>query len=84
MSSEIEIVTDSNGQQTPSAQIPNNQVVIIDIFSASAYGDFDKLKKFVEEDGVPLTNPDGNGYYALQWVALNNFADMAQYIIQVF
>lgn len=80
--SEIEIVSDSNDQRT-SEQIPN-QVVIVDIFSASAYGDFNKVKKFVEEDGVSLSNPDGNGYYALQWVALNNFPDIAQYIIEVY
>lgn len=36
-----------------------------------------------KEDGVSLSQPDGNGYYALQWAALNNFAAIVQYIIEV-
>lgn len=79
-SSEIEIVSDSTDQKDTS-QNPT-PVAIIDIFSASAYGDFDKLRNFVENDGVSVSQPDGNGYYALQWAALNNFADAVQYIIQ--
>ncbi|XP_050261383.1 probable protein S-acyltransferase 23 [Quercus robur] len=82
-SSEIEIVSasDSNAQQ----QNPNEEVSVapvIDVFSASAYGDFDKLRKFVEEDGASLSQPDLNGYYALQWAALNNFPHIVQYIVE--
>uniref|UniRef100_A0A5B7C7M9 S-acyltransferase n=1 Tax=Davidia involucrata TaxID=16924 RepID=A0A5B7C7M9_DAVIN len=79
-SSEIEVVTDSNDQKNLE-QNPN-EVAIIDVFGASAYGDFEKLQKFVEEDGVSLSTPDGNGYYALQWATLNNFAAIVQYIIE--
>ncbi|KAL3614409.1 hypothetical protein CASFOL_042483 [Castilleja foliolosa] len=79
-SSEIEIVSDSN-EHKPSNGNPN-EVQIIDVFSASAYGDFDKLRKFVENDGASVSQPDGNGYYPLQWAALNNFADIAHYIIE--
>ena len=79
-SSEIEVVS----SEPKSRQGPPNEVTILDVFSASAYGDFEKLRKFVEEDGASLTNPDANGYYALQWAALNNFPDIAQYIIEVF
>ncbi|KAK4438041.1 putative protein S-acyltransferase 23 [Sesamum alatum] len=79
-SSEIEIVSDSN-EHKPSNGNPN-EVHIVDVFSASAYGDFDKLRKFVEHDGVSLSQSDGNGYYPLQWAALNNFADIVQYIIE--
>lgn len=76
-SSEIEIVS------SESKQIPNGVAVnVIDVFSASAYGDLDKLRKFVEEDKSSLSTPDGNGYYALQWASLNNFPDVAQYIIE--
>ncbi|KAG7977313.1 hypothetical protein I3843_05G025700 [Carya illinoinensis] len=75
-SSEIEVVSaDSNALQNPSG------VAAIDVFSACAYGDFEKLRKFVEEDGASLSQPDSNGYYALQWAALNNFPDIVQYII---
>ncbi|KAJ7968360.1 S-acyltransferase [Quillaja saponaria] len=76
-SSEIEVVSlDSKTQKTP------NEVPIIDVFSACAYGDFEKLRKFVEEDGVSLSIPDSNGYYAIQWASLNNFVDIVQYIIE--
>ncbi|XP_041011630.1 probable protein S-acyltransferase 23 isoform X2 [Juglans microcarpa x Juglans regia] len=74
-SSEIEVVSsDSKAPQNPSG------VAVIDVFSACAYGDFEKLRKF-EEDGAPLSQPDSKGYYALQWAALNNFPDIVQYII---
>ena len=77
-SSEIEVVSsDSKTQNTP------NQVAVFDVFSASAYGDFEKLRKFVEEDGASVSEPDVHGYYPLQWAALNNFPDIAQYIIEV-
>lgn len=80
-SSEIEIVSDSNDQQI--SDFPNpNQPAVIDVYSASAYGDFDKLRKFVEVDGLSVYQPDGNGYFALQWAALNNFTDIVQYIIE--
>ncbi|CAK9187411.1 unnamed protein product [Ilex paraguariensis] len=79
-SSEIEIVSDSNDQKN-SGRNPS-EVPIIDVYSASAYGDFEKLRKFVEEDGLSLSQPDGSGHYALQWAALNNFADIVQYIIE--
>ncbi|KAF3435835.1 hypothetical protein FNV43_RR22927 [Rhamnella rubrinervis] len=76
-SSEIEVVSsDSKTQETP------NQVAVFDVFSASAYGDFEKLRKFVEEDGASVSEPDVHGYYPLQWAALNNFPDIAQYIIE--
>ncbi|XP_016486204.1 putative protein S-acyltransferase 23 isoform X2 [Nicotiana tabacum] len=80
-SSEIEIVSYSNDQQNSGFQNPN-EPAIIDVYSAAAYGDFDKLRKFVEIDGVSVYQPDGNGYYALQWAALNNFVDIVQYIIE--
>ncbi|KAF5951184.1 hypothetical protein HYC85_009128 [Camellia sinensis] len=80
-SSEIEIVSDSTNDQKNSAQNPN-EVAITDVFGASAYGDFEKLRKFVEEDGVSLSKPDANGYHAVQWAALNNFAAIVQYIIE--
>ncbi|XVF68144.1 hypothetical protein PTKIN_Ptkin10aG0180100 [Pterospermum kingtungense] len=80
-SSEIEVVSSESEPRTQQ-QNPTQEIAIVDVFSASAYGDFDKLRKFVEEDGASLITPDVNGYYALQWAALNNFSDIAQYIIE--
>lgn len=78
-SSEIEVVSsDSKAQPSPS------EAAVIDLFSACAYGDFQKLRKFVEEEGASLSQPDLNGYHAIQWAALNNFPDIVQYIIEVF
>lgn len=83
-SSEIEVVaTDNTSNNSITSNNTNpNPVVIADVFSASAYGDLPKLRKFVEEDASSLSTPDGHGYYALQWASLNNFAHVAQYIIE--
>ena len=59
------------------------QPPILDVFTASAHGDFHKLRKFVEQDGSSVSVPDVNGYYALQWASLNNFYEIAHYLIQV-
>ncbi|EXB51440.1 putative S-acyltransferase [Morus notabilis] len=75
--SEIEVVSSESKPETAPAE-----VAVFDVFSASAYGDFQKLRSFVEQDGASLSTPDANGYYALQWAALNNFPDIAHYIIQ--
>ncbi|XP_041015612.1 probable protein S-acyltransferase 23 isoform X1 [Juglans microcarpa x Juglans regia] len=76
-SSEIEVVS-----LDAKAQHNSSEMAVYDVFTASAYGDFEKLRKLVEEDGASLCQPDLNGYYALQWAALNNFPDVVQYIIE--
>ncbi|KAJ9705448.1 hypothetical protein PVL29_003470 [Vitis rotundifolia] len=73
-SPEIEVDSDS--------KTPKNEAPIFDVFSACAYGDFPKLRKFVEENCASLSKPDGNGYYALHWASLNNFPDIVQYVIE--
>lgn len=78
-SSEIEVVASPNSKSQT-----NPEVAIVDVYSASAYGDFQKVRSFVEEHGASVLVPDSNGYYALQWAALNNFPDIVQYIIEVF
>ena len=83
-SSEIEVVPDSTPQNHNNHQQQQQQkIVITDVFTASVYGDLQKLRKFVEEDGASLSGPDSNGYYALQWASLNNFPHIVQYIIEV-
>ncbi|KAJ3675649.1 hypothetical protein LUZ60_004691 [Juncus effusus] len=79
--SEIEIISDPNRQQN-NANNPSAGDAIVDVYSAAAYGDLEKLRKFVEVNGCSLSKPDGNGYYALQWAALNNYPGIAQYIIE--
>ncbi|KAG9439884.1 hypothetical protein H6P81_020049 [Aristolochia fimbriata] len=80
--SEIEVVSDSPAtESSTTVKADANEPVITDVFSASAYGNLEKLRKFVQIDGCSLSKPDVNGYYALQWASLNNFAGAAQYII---
>jgi hypothetical protein len=55
-----------------------------DVYTAAAYGDLEKLQRLVEGEGHPVTEPDGLGYHALQWAALNNRVAAAQYILEVF
>ncbi|KAJ9688800.1 hypothetical protein PVL29_014446 [Vitis rotundifolia] len=53
-----------------------------DVYTAAAYGDMEKLQRLVEFEGCSVSEPDGLGYYALQWAALNNRTAAAQYIIE--
>lgn len=55
--------------------------VIDTISKACAYGDFDKLKQFVEADPSCIDKPDENGYRALQWAALNNRVAETTYLL---
>ncbi|KAI4344211.1 hypothetical protein L6164_011462 [Bauhinia variegata] len=91
MSSEIEVVEEvqSRDQQSPaSADGPGagNQIgeesLRNDVYAAAAYGDMEKLQRLVEQEGCSVSEPDGLGYYALQWAALNNHSAAAQYIIE--
>jgi len=58
---------------------------VVDVYSAAAYGDLERLREFVERGGAAaaLREPDGNGYHALQWAALNNYPHVALYILEV-
>ncbi|KAL6603056.1 hypothetical protein ACP70R_043417 [Stipagrostis hirtigluma subsp. patula] len=53
-----------------------------DVYTAAAYGDLEKLQRLVEGEGRPVSVPDGGGYHALQWAALNNRVAAAQYILE--
>ncbi|KAG1366705.1 putative protein S-acyltransferase 23 [Cocos nucifera] len=80
---EIEVVSDPKTQQNRIPAGDNTAVdLVVDVNSASAYGDLEKLRSFVERYGQSVASPDGNGYYSLQWAALNNYADIAEYIIE--
>lgn len=98
MSSEIEVVdeVESRDPAVNGGGPPGNGVVgeasgigaadeslRNDVYTAAAYGDMEKLQRLVEFDGCSVSEPDGLGYYALQWAALNNRTAAAQYIIEV-
>lgn len=54
----------------------------IDTISKScAYGDFDKLKAFIEADPSCVNQPDEQGYFPLQWAALNNRVVETNYLL---
>ncbi|XP_039823477.1 probable protein S-acyltransferase 23 isoform X2 [Panicum virgatum] len=57
---------------------------VVDVYSAAAYGDLERLRGFVERGGAAaaLREPDANGYHALQWAALNNYPHVALYLIE--
>ncbi|XP_031382603.1 probable protein S-acyltransferase 23 isoform X1 [Punica granatum] len=77
-SSEIEVVSSEPAKPEKAPA----EAAVIDVFSASAYGDLEKLRKFVEGDGASLSSPHENGYHAIQWAALNNFPEIVQYIVE--
>lgn len=87
MSSEIEVVEEvqqpadcggSGESQVDLDRLKN------DVYTAAAYGDMEKMRRLVESEGASVSEPDGLGYYALQWAALNNKTVVAQHIIEVF
>ncbi|GJM97876.1 hypothetical protein PR202_ga14836 [Eleusine coracana subsp. coracana] len=96
MASEIEVLEDTTvstsvaavastdpaaeGARTEAAE---DESLKNDVYTAAAYGDLEKLQRLVEGEGRPVSEPDGGGYHALQWAALNNRVAAAQYIIEV-
>ncbi|CAA7407499.1 unnamed protein product [Spirodela intermedia] len=83
MSSEIEVVVEGGetGEGLQGAGEQEGQLKN-DVYTAAAYGDLEKLQRLVEEEGYSVAEPDGLGYHALQWAALNNRTAAAQYIIE--
>ena len=51
------------------------------VWKAAAYGDFDKLKRLSDDDPAVLRAPDDQGYYCLQWAALNNKVAVITYLL---
>ncbi|KAG9450252.1 hypothetical protein H6P81_010217 [Aristolochia fimbriata] len=84
MSSEIEVVDEGAVGRDQGASTANagEEILRNDVYTAAAYGDLEKLQRLVECEGCSVSEPDGLGYYALQWAALNNRTAAAQYIIE--
>jgi palmitoyltransferase ZDHHC13/17 len=94
MSSEIEEVDESKPPQVQPGDISGGagdagggateeEALKNDVYTAAAYGDLEKLQRLVKVEGHSVVEPDGLGYHALQWAALNNRTAAAQYIIEV-
>jgi hypothetical protein len=56
---------------------------INELSTASSRGDMEMLRSLVEVSGCHLSLPDGGGYYPLQWAALNDRFEAANYLILV-
>ncbi|XP_057501036.1 protein S-acyltransferase 24-like [Actinidia eriantha] len=91
MASEIEVVEEVESRDRESAAAGGGEAAAIsgdddslrnDVYTAAAYGDMEKLQRLVESEDCSISEPDGLGYYALQWAALNNRTAAAQYIIE--
>ncbi|KAI3961688.1 hypothetical protein MKW92_031950 [Papaver armeniacum] len=97
MSSEIEVVVEEEEIEKTTTNNGKNEVVSStetnikndndeslrnDVYTAAAYGDMEKLQRLVESERCSVSEPDGLGYYALQWASLNNRTAAAQYIIE--
>eukprot|EP00271_Cylindrocystis_brebissonii_P003721 TRINITY_DN14991_c0_g1_i1.p1 TRINITY_DN14991_c0_g1~~TRINITY_DN14991_c0_g1_i1.p1 ORF type:complete len:821 (+),score=93.49 TRINITY_DN14991_c0_g1_i1:163-2625(+) len=74
-----ERVTTSAPSESPSAEDSSAKD---DVYTASAYGDLEKLRRLVEVEHHSLSVPDSGGYHALQWSALNNKVDVATYLLE--
>ena len=63
-------------------QLPPGPKEVVDTVSkACAYGDFDRLKQFVEAEPPCVNKPDESGYFPLQWAALNNRVAETSYLL---
>ncbi|KAM7508274.1 hypothetical protein LguiA_018727 [Lonicera macranthoides] len=87
MASEIEVVDEvvelnGGGEAAGGNGGGEEESLRNDVYTAAAYGDLEKLQRLVEGEGCSVSEPDGLGYYALQWAALNNRTVAAQYIIE--
>ncbi|XP_051203261.1 protein S-acyltransferase 24 [Lolium perenne] len=88
MASEIEVLEDTTTTTATAASPPpplapaEEDALKDDVYTAAAYGDLEKLQRLVEAEGRPVADPDGSGYHALQWAALNNRVAAAQYILE--
>ncbi|PKU85945.1 S-acyltransferase TIP1 [Dendrobium catenatum] len=85
MASEIEIVEEEDrrdvthsgvgcaggvtSSSTAASTATEEEALRNDVYTAAAYGDLEKLQRLVESESCSVTEPDGGGYYALQWAS---------------
>lgn len=51
------------------------------VWKAAAYGDFEKLQELADTDPDALHRTDEQGFFALQWAALNNRVAVVTYLL---
>ncbi|KAK2078940.1 hypothetical protein QBZ16_002630 [Prototheca wickerhamii] len=51
------------------------------VWKAAAYGDFDVLTRLASAEPASLHRPEEQGFYALQWAALNNRVAVLNYLL---
>ena len=51
------------------------------MWKAAAYGDFEKLREISDAEPETLHRPDDQGFFALQWAALNNRVAVLTYLL---
>jgi len=73
-----------DGEAPSASATPRSQAepAIDTIYKACAYGDVDKLRLFVEQEPALVNAADPQGYFALQWGALNNRVAVCSYLIE--
>ncbi|KAH7854155.1 hypothetical protein Vadar_010862 [Vaccinium darrowii] len=84
MASEMKVVEEAElkDRESASAWTGGGEGELDDVTLAAAHGDLEKLQRLVESEGCSVSEPDGRGYYALHWAALNNHTAVAKYIIE--
>jgi len=65
------------GNITTSQNLPSVET----IWKAAAYGEISKVQEFLKADPALLNKPDDQGFYCLQWAALNNRTDVVGYLV---
>ncbi|GAB4817761.1 hypothetical protein N2152v2_004807 [Parachlorella kessleri] len=59
----------------------HRQEAVDTVWKAAAYGEFEALKRLADANPQLLHEPDEQGYYAVQWAALNNRVAVLNYLI---
>ncbi|KAL2929860.1 Protein S-acyltransferase 24 [Bienertia sinuspersici] len=80
--STVAVASSSSTTVTSTVEKENEESLRDDVYTAAAYGDMEKLQRLVQRENCSVSEPDGLGYFALQWAALNNRTAAARYILE--
>lgn len=68
--------------RTDSSQSQSKANPVDNIWKACAYGDLDKLKQLATQEPALVNQTDEQGYYPLQWAALNNRVAVTSFLLE--